>query len=485
MVVVYKIDRLTRSLADFAKLLDRLEAAECSFVSVTQAFNTSSSMGRLTLNVLLSFAQFEREVTAERIRDKIAASKKKGLWMGGLAPLGYDPHPDKTRRTLVINRLEAEMVRTLFQLYIRHDGLNATTRAAAELGLRSKVRHRKDGTHSGGKPLSRGQVHHILKNPVYRGRIRHKGKTWPGLHDAIIDDQLWTSVQDLLAINARNAKQLPSDRARSMYRGRQSAPLVGKLFDEVGDRLTPSHTKRGTTIHRYYVSNRLLSGTTDPTGWRVPARQIEQAVGRAIAAHFAERRQKIALGAGNDLAEVDTVMKCVAQLADDLRGTEYRSHLQLIERVDLNGASITMRLDANEIATRLNLPANKLDVAHLHIHQPLRIRRRGQEMKLVTNAVEAAPDDALVDGLRRAHRWAERLKSGEALGRIATSHKGSERYTSRIIALATLAPDIQHAILAGLQPADLTLSKLVKRDLPLDWQTQREMLGFTSPAPAN
>ncbi len=176
MVVVYKIDRLTRSLADFAKLLERLDAASCSFVSVTQAFNTSSSMGRLTLNVLLSFAQFEREVTAERIRDEIAASKRKGLWMGGLAPLGYDPHPDKTKRSLVINEAEAQTVRALFQLYLEQGGLNATKLAADTRGLRSKVRRRRDGTTSGGTLFSRGQIHHILSNPIYRGMIQHKDK---------------------------------------------------------------------------------------------------------------------------------------------------------------------------------------------------------------------------------------------------------------------------------------------------------------------
>jgi site-specific DNA recombinase len=192
MVVVYKIDRLTRSLADFARLVDRLEAAKCSFVSVTQAFNTSSSMGRLTLNVLLSFAQFEREVTAERIRDKIAASKKKGLWMGGLAPLGYDPHPDRTRRELVVNEAEAQVVRQLFELYLEHGCLNATAAAANDAELRSKSRVFASGRVQGGAEMSRGQIHRILTNPVYRGQIRHKDKTWPGMHPAIVDQAFGT-----------------------------------------------------------------------------------------------------------------------------------------------------------------------------------------------------------------------------------------------------------------------------------------------------
>ncbi|WP_170482398.1 recombinase family protein, partial [Ruegeria arenilitoris] len=176
MVVVYKIDRLTRSLADFARLVERFEASGCSFVSVTQAFNTASSMGRLTLNVLLSFAQFEREVTAERIRDKIAASKKLGMWMGGVPPLGYDPHPDKQVRALVVNAMEAKTIRALFELYDHHGKITDVERVAARMGLRSKRHQFRSGREQGGGPLSTGQIHKILTNPVYLGRIRHKEK---------------------------------------------------------------------------------------------------------------------------------------------------------------------------------------------------------------------------------------------------------------------------------------------------------------------
>lgn len=255
MIVVYKIDRLTRSLADFAKLVERMEAAGCSFVSVTQSFNTSSSMGRLTLNMLLSFAQFEREVTAERIRDKIAASKKKGLWMGGLAPLGYDPHPDKLRRELIVNEAEAEEVRALFQLYLSAGCLNATAKAAREAKLFSKRRVFASGRVQGGTPLSRGQLHAMLTNPIYRGLIRHKDKTWPGLQPAIVFEELWSNVQSKL--QAASAKRRGATRAGPPS---SSAPLLGKFHDETGERLTPTHTKRHGRRIRYYVSNGLVSG---------------------------------------------------------------------------------------------------------------------------------------------------------------------------------------------------------------------------------
>lgn len=208
MIVVYKIDRLTRSLADFARLVERLDNKGCSFVSVTQAFNTSTSMGRLTLNVLLSFAQFEREVTAERIRDKIAASKRKGLWMGGTLPLGYDTPGDPLKaRVLEINRVEAETVRQMFELYARLGTLTATRVAAAAQGLSPrKADHLpKARLHDGRQPIapfSNGQLHYFLTNPVYRGQIRHKDLIHAGQHEAIIDEALWNRVQDKLQSTA-------------------------------------------------------------------------------------------------------------------------------------------------------------------------------------------------------------------------------------------------------------------------------------------
>ena len=199
-IVVYKIDRLTRSLADFAKLVDRLDEAGASFVSVTQSFNTSTSMGRLTLNVLLSFAQFEREVTAERIRDKIAASKRKGLWMGGNVPLGYDPDG----RTLKINAAEVQTIKTIYALYDKHRAMNKVREQAERLGLRSKLCRLADGNQRGGHLMSRGQLHHILTNPIYAGRIRHKKQIFKGQHPAIIDPERWERLQQQLS--RKNAK---------------------------------------------------------------------------------------------------------------------------------------------------------------------------------------------------------------------------------------------------------------------------------------
>ncbi|WP_461496348.1 recombinase family protein, partial [Pyruvatibacter sp.] len=246
-IVVYKIDRLTRSLADFSKIVDVLYEAEASFVSVTQSFNTATSMGRLTLNMLLSFAQFEREVTAERIRDKIAASKRKGLWMGGSVPLGYDPDG----RTLTINGVEEKTIRTLYDLYEQYGTVREVKAQADVLGLRSRQRTASDGTMTGGNPFDRGHIHHILTNPIYAGRIRHREQVFDGQHPAIIDPERWDCIQRQLQDGAAKGRTRKTAKQRSL--------LCGKVFDETGDRLTPSHTKtrKGARL-RYYVSHRLI-----------------------------------------------------------------------------------------------------------------------------------------------------------------------------------------------------------------------------------
>ena len=238
-IIVYKIDRLTRSLADFSKIVDVLDAAGASFVSVTQSFNTATSMGRLTLNMLLSFAQFEREVTAERIRDKIAASKRKGLWMGGNVPLGYEPDG----RTLKISAVDAPTIRTIYDLYSKHRNVRIVKTEADKRGMKTALRTLSSGRLKGGTAFSFGHIYHILSNPIYAGRIRHKTKVWPGQHPALIDPADWDALQEQLkagAVRSRAGKGRIDDGQK-----KQVSLLTGKVFDETGDRLTPSHTKTG------------------------------------------------------------------------------------------------------------------------------------------------------------------------------------------------------------------------------------------------
>ena len=256
VVIVYKIDRLTRSLMDFSRIVEVFDRHEVSFVSVTQQFNTTTSMGRLMLNVLLSFAQFEREVTSERIRDKIAASKKKGMWMGGPVPMGYRAQ----EKRLVIEPTEADTVRQLFSLYIETGSVRRLKDEADKLGLVTPRRRYRNG-HSGGRPFSRGHLYWLLTNPVYAGQVQHQGKTWPGQHESIIARHLWDKVQSQL-----------SGQAQSHTRSGRKSLLAGLLFDETGDRLTPSHAVKGGRRYRYYISHRLMdAGRRDEAGWRLPA----------------------------------------------------------------------------------------------------------------------------------------------------------------------------------------------------------------------
>jgi site-specific DNA recombinase len=473
MIVVYKIDRLTRSLADFAKLVEKLEAANCSFVSVTQAFNTSSSMGRLTLNVLLSFAQFEREVTAERIRDKIAASKKKGLWMGGVPPLGYDPHPDKTRRELVVNPAEAALVELIFQLYETHRCLNAVTRETDRLGLRSKRHVFATGRIQGGNPFSRGQIYHLLTNPIYLGLIRHKDQTFVGLHAAIIDQDLWDQVQDhLKSASARKRG------ATAGLPGTASAPLKGKVRDETGDLLTPSHTRRRGKRMRYYISNRLISGGTDPTAWRLPALAFEDAVVRAITDHLRDHADRHAVLGACDATTSSAASKAIGDLAERITSEGACLASSLITSATLGESRLRIRLDCTALAAVAKLKADDLHESLSSIDVPFTCRRRGVETKIIAGDRVATPDKTLIQALRNAHIWSEALRSGIPLRKLALRERHSERYIARIITMISLAPNIQSAILEGTQPVDLSLERLVRCHIPLDWDQQAHLFGF-------
>jgi len=327
-IVVYKIDRLTRSLADFAKLVDRLDAAETSFVSVTQSFNTATSMGRLTLNMLLSFAQFEREVTAERIRDKTAASKRKGMWMGGNVPLGYDPDG----RTLKINEAEALTVRRLFELYLERGTLREVKELAEKEGLRSKRRQSPSGRSRGGKLLDRGQIQHLLSNPVYAGRIRHKGQVHEGQHAPIIVSDVWDRVQEMLKDGA--AVQ------RGTRHTKHASPLAGKLFDETGDRLTPSHSRKNGKRLRYYISRRLIKERSEqhPDAWRLPADQIEQLLVDALSTRLSRPGAALEMTSGLDARQIQSVS---AKLQ---KSWTKPNLLKLIERVGFQRGTWRSRL---------------------------------------------------------------------------------------------------------------------------------------------
>jgi len=456
-IVVYKIDRLTRSLADFAKLVDRLDAAEASFVSVTQSFNTATSMGRLTLNVLLSFAQFEREVTAERIRDKIAASKRKGLWMGGNVPLGYQADG----RTLKIDDGEAKTIRTLYNLYMEHGLIRAVKERAEELSLRSRRRVRGAGRVSGGQPFDRGHIHHILTNPIYAGRIRHKGQVYEGQHPAIIEPAVWEQVQQMLIDGAAKARGMIGKATRSL--------LVGKLYDETGDRLTPSHSKKNGKRLRYYISHRLVKDRSrkHPDAWRLPAEQLEELIADLVRERL--KRHDIAARLVCDLPASETM----ATLANLKTVKQTKQCLALISRADVCPGKLTVHLGMDEVAGLLGCTPGQIDPVALLIEAPFRMRRRGVELKLHLGDASPEVDRTLIQNIVKAQRWMAMIFEGKTFAEIAEAEGTSRRRVQDVIDLAMLAPDILDAIAAGGQPDGLTSDYLIKSGVPAVWSEQR------------
>lgn len=460
-VVVYKVDRLTRSLADFAKIVDVLDSNGASFVSVTQQFNTTTSMGRLTLNMLLSFAQFEREVTGERIRDEIAASKRKGLWMGGRVPLGYRANG----RTLEIERSETKTVQRLFALYLELGSVRRLKQEADRRGLRTKIYTDKNGRSSGGRPFGRGSLYHLLRNPIYAGRVPHKDQSFEGQHEAIIDGKTWEAVQKQLAAQAPPPSRTDGDRG--------SSPLRGKLFDDSGARLTPSHTVKSGRRYRYYVSRlessrtgSISSGDTPRLAWRLPAREIERFVEQSVLELFRNTEQLARLARSARVSQ-DRLPALIEQAR-----SWTREPLSLVERVDLASDEITI-----EIGLAPLLPGQPKSI---QLAVPTRIRRRGVEQKLVipgagSSATTRTSDPALLGLVARSRHWLEAIASGRVASfkEIAEAEGVSEQFVSNRISLAFLAPQIVESIHAGTQPAALTTDALVKRiEIPLSWSDQ-------------
>jgi site-specific DNA recombinase len=494
-VVVYKVDRLTRSLADFAKIVEVFDSHDVSFVSVTQQFNTTNSMGRLTLNMLLSFAQFEREVSGERTRDKVAASKKKGMWMGGFVPLGYD----NINRRLEINDAEADSVRTLFRLYLKHGNVRKVKTEADQLGLMTKIRQTGNSRMGGGRPLSRGHIYRILQNPIYLGRIAHKGNTYEGQHDAIINIGTWKAVQSKLATNAREH--------RSGKRVAEPSLLAGLLHDKRGNRLTPSHAVKNGKRYRYYVSPATLRGCDTDTGeiLRIPAQEIEELVEGKIYA-FLNNPAELIDGLGADLGiqeQHSMIASGQGRLKEQRKstGTERRAFiLQAVSSVKVADDSVEVLLKPQSLRQVLlgkepseNRITYKETGAHIDDHNhgsrmiltvPAKLRLCSGEKRLVIPAghsecIKRSPNDTLIKALVRAHCWKHKLFSGEApsIRSIAKEERINESYVGRILRLAFLAPDITEAVLAGRQPADLELETLMK-PIPLAWADQRRLFGF-------
>ena len=435
IIVVYKVDRLTRSLADFAKLVELFDAHNVSFVSITQSFNTTSSMGRLTLNVLLSFAQFEREVIGERVRDKIAASKRKGIWVGGPVPLGYKI----INKQPVIDPEEASIVRTIFQTYLDTGSIVAL---AAELDRR--------GLKPIGRMLSNGQIRkaerfrpsplaHLLKNRFYISEIVYRGAIYPGSHEPLLDKDLFEAVQQKLS-------EQRIDRAKS--RKSLLALLTGLIYDDHGNLMAPIYTIKKGIHYRYYVSRALLEGRRSEAGSvrRVSATEVEHLVLNALQAKIKlESEQK------NDNMIKQHVERVI------IRSTG----IELILKVEDTNGAITSTTCIP--FTPRSLP--RKGVVHTPAHQSLDPQKR----------------DAVIDAIARSRRWVQRLTDEPALTtqELAREDKIAERYLRHVLPLAFLSPRIVKAIIDGTAPAHLSVASLTHA-IPFRWDDQDIILS-TSP----
>jgi DNA invertase Pin-like site-specific DNA recombinase/diadenosine tetraphosphatase ApaH/serine/threonine PP2A family protein phosphatase len=441
VVVVYKIDRLTRSLTDFARIVEIFEKSDVSFVSVTQSFNTTSSMGRLMLNVLLSFAQFEREVTGERIRDKIAASKARGMWMGGLPPLGY-AIPEPGSRMLRVIDEEADRVRHIYRRYLALGSVYTLQSELEAEGITSKRHVTRKGKVLGGTHFSRGALFHLLRNQVYLGLITHKGETYQGEHQAIIDQDLFDQVQQQLNANSRR-------RIKGKERSVARSPLMGKLFDEAGEVMTPAFARgRRGKLYRYYVSASLQQGQSVPDDdivRRLPAARLEAIIKDLLARWLPRSDDPFSV-----LDEVRLLTRGMLLALTGDRTLELGSTLE--EGAHLISAS--KRRTVIEVELALPLRGGK---RHIVLG-----KRRPRER-----------DRTLISALRRAHAMATKERGMPLVHTAPVSP-----YQTRIQRLVFLAPDIQRAIIDGAQPAGLNLERLVKCQLPISWHEQRELLGF-------
>jgi site-specific DNA recombinase len=450
VIVVYKVDRLTRSLADFAKIVEILDKQGASFVSVTQSFNTTSSMGRLTLNVLLSFAQFEREVTGERIRDKIAASKAKGMWMGGPVPCGYRVED----RKLVVVDEDAELVRMIFRRYLE---LGSVTLLAAELenkGIRTPERKSQKGNAQGGAVFSRGILYHMLRNRLYIGEVTHKGERHKGQHEPIIKRAVFEAAGQLLDGNAHERRMGTSIE--------HPALLTGLLWTEDGRRLTPTHSNKKGLRYYYYATMAKADTAAQSVSksklraMRIPAGDIEGVVTAQLKAHL----QNLTLEDGHEHChsiqlDREIVLQHIAGV------TVYHDAVEIVFNSSSNSSSQTVTIPAQLIRSG---KGKTLAIAPDH----------GQ-------VVQANPDPSLIKLIVKAHCAREALEAsgGAPLSDIASNLGYSRDYTLTLLRIAYLAPDITAAILAGKQPATLNRTRLARiSSLPIDWHSQRQMLSF-------
>ena len=452
VIVVYKVDRLTRSLADFAKLVELFDAHRVSFVSVTQQFNTTTSMGRLTLNVLLSFAQFEREVTSERIRDKIAASKRKGIWVGGNLPLGYEMRDGK----VAIVEEEAEQVKFIYRRYLELGSVNELVRDLSERNIKTKFKKLSTGTTRGGIPFGRGALYYLLSNHFYIGEVKYKNEILPGEQPPILDRALFEAVRQ---------KALAQWSHRNLARSKSDHLLAGLLFDDAGHHMASTHATKAGVRYRYYVSAPVLHGDAKTASAgsisRVPAAEVEEAVVKSLNDHLAEQQK----GSATNAKRVDG-REAIAQLVAAIIVHKDKLVVRLksdpadeaSDQADDRSISIPWQKPPSKRRRQILLPSNK---SRSEV-RPQQFERRAQ----------------LVSAIARGRQWLDDVVSGRmtTVTELCARENCSVRQVNMTISLAFLAPNLVKAAIEGRLPRGIGIERL--RDLPSEWSRQFEVLGL-------
>jgi len=449
--VVYKVDRLTRSLADFAKIVEIFDAAGVSFVSVTQQFNTTTSMGRLTLNVLLSFAQFEREVTGERIRDKIAASKQKGMWMGGWVPIGYD----RKERTLTINETEALTVRTIFDLFLKLQNVQRVQTELMRLKLTTKPYAAPRGRAIGGLSFARGHIYKMLSNPLYIGEIEHRGVRYPGQHPPLIDGATWDAVQAQLATNHHENRARTNAKSKSL--------LAGLIYDDAGNRLVSSHATKNGKRYRYYVTpeatGRSVAAASEPK-LRLPATMIDELVLTKLQSFLTDRAQISTLLREKRCrpAEIGSGLGVASKFADSLTSAPMAQNVaDLLARVIVSPTGLNISVKRDRLLAVLtdtfvepSQDNGQDNIISLEATVPA--ASGGGSGKLVFEDQNGkTPDAVVVKAIARASVWFEHLTAGksQSMAELAIGENITDNYVGNLIHLAWLSPDLVDRVLEG------------------------------------
>lgn len=470
VIVVYKVDRLTRALSDFAKIVDILDAHDASFVSITQSFNTTTSMGRLTLNVLLSFAQFEREVISERVRDKVAASKRKGMWMGGIVPLGYDA----VDRKLVVNGTEAETVRHIMRRYLELGSVADLKCYLEQEGIRTKIQNSANGRIRGGGVFGRGSLYHLLQNRTYCGQVAYRDEIYPGEHDAIVPPELWNAVQDKIAENRVERNSCTNAREPSL--------LAGMIIDTDGKPLKPSHAVKGSVRYRYYIRTAQQSGESGDPALRLAAGDVERTIIEGLQALLADEGKLADWQVASSADATGAIIGAARDLASRLTAMSITEQRVLLQALKLKVVVQLDRIEAcicsGQLATRLGIPISTDKTERWSLPIAPVLRWTGCEKRLIISASSDGPvkrDGRLISLIVKAQAAHRQLFSEES----DQSWEFSEKHTVRLARLAFLAPDIVAAILEGRQPPSLNARRLLRvPEVPLDWADQRKTFGF-------